>query len=131
MPTLGLDPGSRCDGLNGLRFDYVFGKYPGCGFIWNRKIQVKGHKGLRFWIRPDGSDNKLTILFRGKNSGSYTIRLSDINPHFTAVSWDQIFKDKQMPESLDAIGIRAEQNGQILNGTVFLDRFELIDTTIK
>jgi hypothetical protein len=57
--------------------------------------------------------------------------MSDINPHFTEVSWDEIFKDKLLPESLDAIGIMAEQNSQILNGTVYLDGFELIDTTIK
>ena len=131
IPTLGLDPGSRCDGLNGLRFDYVFGKYPFCGFKWKRRIPVNGYRGLRFWIRPDGSDNNLTVYFRGKLSGSYTFHMIDITPRYLDASWDEIFKNRQRPDFLDALEISVEQNSPIMNGTVYLDRFELIAPDVR
>lgn len=131
IPTLGLDPGSRSDGLNGLRFDYVFGKYPACGFRWKRRIPIKGSLGLRFWIRPDGSDNKLIVYLRGKFSGKYTFKMVDNTPRYLEVSWDELFGDLQDPDFLDAIEISVEQNGPVMNGTVYLDRFELISPLVQ
>jgi hypothetical protein len=126
MPTLGLDPGSRCDGLKGLRFDYVFGKYPVCGFMLKRRIPVTGYRGIRFWIRPDGSDNKFNVYLRGRLSGSYAFNMTDITPRYQEISWKEFFKTRQLPDFLDTIGISIEKSSPIANGTVFLDRFELI-----
>jgi hypothetical protein len=126
-PTLALDPGSRCDGMNGLRFDYVFGRQKYCGFLWQRKIPVKGYRGLRFWIRPDGSGNRLRVFSGTGKSSSFALNLNDINPRVVEFPWDDFFDGKPLPESLSSLGIEVDQNGTSLYGTLYFDRFELME----
>jgi hypothetical protein len=128
MPTLALDPGSRCDGLNGLRFDYVFGRQPSCGFLWHRRIPVQGYKGLKFWIRPDGSGHILQVFFDDRHLWSFTLRLADTQPRMVEIPWNEISRGRKLPGSFGLIGIQVEQQGTAPAGTLYFDRFELIDS---
>jgi hypothetical protein len=131
MPTLALDPGSRCDGLNGLRFDYVFGRQPFCGFLWRRKIPVQGSKGLKFWIRPDGSGHILRIFFDDRHAWSYTFRLTDTKPRMVEIPWEEVFHGGKLPGPLEVIGIQVDQQGIASAGTLYFDGFELMDSIKK
>lgn len=142
--TLTPDASNKSEGKFGLRYEYTLDASKNFAGVTKNLNGADwfGYNGLQFWLKPDGSNNKMVIQFKEPNSEAWEtyINLSGTEPRLVTIP----FTDFKYPPwytggantngkiDLEAINefsiyINLQEGGVTGSNAIYLDDIKLIN----
>jgi hypothetical protein len=132
MMTISLDHNQTGDGANSMRFDYAFGKRNYSAFFTFVDYDWSNYNTLRFWLRPDGSGNRLRFFIRTMGDfprlaglWEYFVPLTGTTPRIVEVPFRDFIGDSADLSHIGEMSFWVMKDSATSAGTIYLDQIEV------
>lgn len=113
-------------GKQSLRVDYTFDKRAYSGVVFMRPMDIRPYNAFRFWLKGDGSRNKLMVFFALGQIHQFTVPLENRTGQWIVVPLSTFLGATARREGVVEIGLWARRHGNSEGGRIYLDDVGLV-----
>lgn len=114
------------EGKQALRMDYTFDKRAYSGIVFMRTMDIRPYNAFRFWLKGDGSNNKLMVFFALGQIHQFTVPLKSTAGHWMVVPLSTFLGATARREGVVEIGLWARRHGDSEGGRIYVDDIGLV-----